>query len=145
MILLGIYWFGRAYNIYSTIYRAAQEGAAVAAKSQCGSCGNTRTTAGAVSDAVTAALQASRIDPAAIQTSTLTPAPVACADHSLVTQSSGNISIYRNARLNNSSGEPEECGAIVSFRYPYQMYLPFTSLNRQLITMTATAEMRMEN
>ena len=32
MLLLGIIWFGRAFNIYSTIQQAAQQGAIVAAR-----------------------------------------------------------------------------------------------------------------
>lgn len=142
MFLLGIYWFGRAYNIYSTIYRAAQEGAAVAAKSRCGSCGNAATTAASVRDAVNAVLQASSINPSGIQAHSLTV--TACTGLTLSTQSSGNVTIYRNVQLNNNSN-PEECGAIVTFSYPYQMYLPFTSLDRQRILMTATGEMRMED
>src|SRR2546425_11868822 len=30
MLLLGIYWFGRVYNIYGTITHAAREGARIA-------------------------------------------------------------------------------------------------------------------
>ena len=32
MLLLGIVWFGRAFNIYSTIQQAAQQGAITAAR-----------------------------------------------------------------------------------------------------------------
>jgi hypothetical protein len=34
---------------------------------------------------------------------------------------------------------------IVSFKYPFQMYLPFTSLNMQQITLSVQAQSRMEN
>jgi hypothetical protein len=34
---------------------------------------------------------------------------------------------------------------IVSFKYPFQFYLPFTSLNMQQITLAAQAQSRMEN
>jgi hypothetical protein len=33
----------------------------------------------------------------------------------------------------------------VSFQYPFQFYLPFTSLNMQTITLSAQAQSRMEN
>jgi hypothetical protein len=41
MLLFGIYWFGRAFNIYGTINHAAREGARVGMTSTCASCGNT--------------------------------------------------------------------------------------------------------
>jgi hypothetical protein len=36
------------------------------------------------------------------------------------------------------------CGVSVSFQYPYQFWLPFTSLNNQRIQLQAVARMRME-
>src|SRR5260221_9795826 len=39
MFLLGIIWFGRAFNIYSTITQAAERGAATAARPFCATCG----------------------------------------------------------------------------------------------------------
>src|SRR6266436_8569359 len=39
MFLLGIIWFGRAFNIYSTITQAAEQGAATAARPACATCG----------------------------------------------------------------------------------------------------------
>ena len=41
MLLLGIVWFGRAFNIYSTIQQAAQQGAITAARATCVTCGMT--------------------------------------------------------------------------------------------------------
>src|SRR5713101_10097381 len=38
MLLLGIIWFGRAFNIYSTIQQAAQQGAITAARDKCATC-----------------------------------------------------------------------------------------------------------
>src|SRR5271167_4622862 len=40
MLLLGIVWFGRAFNIYSTIQQAAQQGAITAARATCATCGD---------------------------------------------------------------------------------------------------------
>ena len=141
-ILLGIFWFGRAYNVYSTITRAAQEGASVAATSTCGSCGNALSTNTQIANAVTAAMQASKLDPAQIATNALS-SPTGCTNYSHTTQS--NIDIYRNVQLNPSSTNAPQCGVIVTFKYPYQFYLPFTSLNNQRINMTAAAERQMEN
>jgi hypothetical protein len=36
------------------------------------------------------------------------------------------------------------CGVSVSFQYPFQFWLPFTSLNKQRIWITASARVRME-
>src|ERR1700687_5728378 len=40
MLLLGIIWFGRAFNIFSTITQAAQQGAITAARATCATCEN---------------------------------------------------------------------------------------------------------
>ena len=45
----------------------------------------------------------------------------------------------------NPGFTPQVCGTIVTFQYPFQFYLPFTSLNLQQITLTAYAQSRMEN
>src|SRR5215470_7362000 len=68
MFLLGIVWFGRAFNIYSTITQAAQQGAIVAARPTCATCGNSQNNDTAVTNAINAVLQASRIDPGNIPT-----------------------------------------------------------------------------
>ena len=77
MVLLAIISFGRAYNVYSTIVRAAQDGAAVASTYNCGICGNAVSDAKVVS-AVTDAMAASKVDSVPIITYKPTPAPLAC-------------------------------------------------------------------
>src|SRR5436305_15016727 len=75
-VIFAVYSFGRAYNIYTTITRAAQEGAEIAAvPSTCGTCptpgappcgGGPATTFpsnACVAGTVTSILQASHIDP----------------------------------------------------------------------------------
>ena len=143
-ILISIFWFGRAYNVYATIARAAQEGAAVAATSTCGSCGNAPATPSSIASAVTAAMQASRLDPGQIASNPISPA-TACPNSTVTHDTTNNIDIYRNIQLNPGSTGPVQCGVIVTFKYPYQFYLPFTSLNMQRINMTAAAERQMEN
>src|SRR2546423_14876500 len=68
MLLMGILWFGRAYNTYATLTRAAQDGARLAATNTCASCGNTdySTNAQAVSDTIAQALMASKLDPSQV-------------------------------------------------------------------------------
>jgi len=41
LILLAIFWFGRAFNIGSTIDRAAREGIKAVSRPSCATCGNT--------------------------------------------------------------------------------------------------------
>jgi hypothetical protein len=47
--------------------------------------------------------------------------------------------------LNSATQPAPQCGAMVSFQYPFKFYLPFTSLNMQQITLSASAQSRMEN
>jgi Flp pilus assembly protein TadG len=57
MLLLGIYWFGRAYNIYATITYAAREGARAATASSSATLGNTALTPDQVATRVAQTLQ----------------------------------------------------------------------------------------
>jgi hypothetical protein len=99
---------------------------------------------------IAAVMQASNLDPAQI----VNPgaAPTGCTN-------SGNITICQQVLLNPTSnptqiqtcGYPpapspsQICGALVRFQYPFQFYLPFTSLNNQRIILSAQAQSRMEN
>jgi Flp pilus assembly protein TadG len=128
MIMLGIYWFGRAFNVYATINHAAREGALVATMSSCASCGNTATTPSTVATTVTAALQAAGLDPNQIQTYP-PPSAVSCGGGTLscnTASSNNNITICTNVQLTPaaSPGLPA-CGVTVSFQYPYNFSLPF--------------------
>ncbi len=151
MLLLGIIWFGRAFNIYSTITQAAQQGAITAARSTCATCGNTTIPDSTVTAAVDAVMQASSLDPAQIPTNSNPPSPVSCVNPStpVTCTNTGNITICRQVLLNNTTlgtpPLPSQCGVIVSFQYPFQFFLPFTSLNLKPITLSAQAQTRMEN
>ncbi len=150
MLLLGIYWFGRAYNIYATITHAAREGARVAVAASCATCGNTAPTAAAIANQVTQTLQASKIDPTQIGASTpplsLPPCPGSSPPNTCQLDSTTNITICTNVLLTpTASTGPSACGRAVSFRYPYQFFLPFTSLNMQKIWLKADVQMQGEN
>lgn len=157
MFLLGIVWFGRAFNIYSTITQAAQQGAVAAARPPCATCGNTTSTAQAAqADAVVSSvMQASHLDLSQISVG---PKPALCTvpdqlpanvPNGVCTTTTHNITVCTSAILDPPARTPPNppnlCGAVVSFQYPFQFYLPFTSLNMQRITMTAQAQSRMEN
>jgi len=147
MLLLGIIWFGRAFNIYSTIQQAAQQGAIFTARETCVTCGNDPPTNGEVYKHVVAVLQSSNLDPSQIATSAspgLLPCPAprggGCAQNN-------KIWVCRTVQLNVSVGATQtpQCGSVVSFKFPFQFYLPFTSLNMQKIVLSAQAQSRMEN
>jgi Flp pilus assembly protein TadG len=124
MILLGIYWFGRAFNTYATINHAAREGALAATMSTCASCGNAPTVPLTVANAVTAALQAARLDPNQIQA--YAPAVVFCPGAPPCNSANNNITVCSSVQLTPaaSPGVPV-CGVTVSFQYPYNFSLPF--------------------
>jgi TadE-like protein len=145
MILLGIYWFGRAFNTYATINHAAREGARAAAAQTCGSCGNAPST-GVVAGIVTQAMQASSVDPGQIRLYTPNPAPSFCTlgPAGSCQPIGNNITLCTNVVLQNPPspnglGAPA-CGVSVSFQYPYQFWLPFTSLNNQQLLLTADVQ-----
>ena len=146
MFLLGIVWFGRAFNIYSTITQAAQQGAIIAARSSCATCGNAPTTDATVTGAVGAVMQSSNLDPTQIKLSNpgLPACPPPAPAGGACTATINNITICRNVQL-NSATQPLQCGSVVSFQYPFTFYLPFTSLNMQPVILSAQAQSRMEN
>ena len=101
MLLLGIMWFGRAFNIYATVNHAAQEGALVAAAPSSATLGNTfRSQAYIQTNVVNPILTAAHLDPAQVT----------------------NFNVQQGVILN--PGSPlRELGTVVSFDYPYNMKL----------------------
>jgi len=147
MLLMGIIWFGRAFNIYSTIQQAAQQGAIKAARATCVTCtpGNDFPSPGEVQTAVAAVLQSSNLSSSQIKASSspvLTPCPPP-APSGGCTKTTDNIWVCRTVQLNTTP--PIQCGSVVSFQYPFQFNLPFTSLNLQQVVLSAQAQSRMEN
>jgi hypothetical protein len=51
------------------------------------------------------------------------------------------VQLYNTATQPGGAGV---CGVAVTFQYPYQFWLPFTSLNNQQIMLTASARVRIE-
>ena len=153
MLLFGIIWFGRAFNIYSTIQQAAQQGAITAARATCDTCSDAfptdgpPTTNGTVTAAVEAVLKASNLDPAQIPVNSNPPNPVSCATPPTPPcTTTDKITICRQALLNPpASTQPPQCGTIVGFQYPFKFNFPGTSLNMQQIILSAQAQSRMEN
>lgn len=165
MLLLSIYWFGRAFTIYGAINHAARVGAIAAAVPECANCTspcpsqiNSQLVCDKnVVDAVNSVLSAAHIDPSQTVAFTPNPTPPPCpvgpisgaCNSATGTSPSGQVTICRNMVLSQtttSSGEPAPvCGVIVSFQYPYQFVLPFVSLSKQSVLLKAQVEMRGED
>jgi TadE-like protein len=130
MLLFGIMWFARAFNIYTTINRAARQGALAAAANNCATCGNIAPTQAYIqTNVVNPILTAAHLDPGQVQNFTVTP----------------------NVILN--PGSPLiEYGTVVSLQYPFNFKLngisccpPTLSPITTGIVMTAQAEARRED
>jgi Flp pilus assembly protein TadG len=124
MILMGIFWFGQAFSIYGAITRAAQEGARAGAALPCTTCASGSSRKAMATNAVNNALTLSKLDPNQVQSLTVT-APIQLAS--------------------TTSGTNGVNGISVSFQYPFQFWLPFTSLNKQRILLPASARVRLED
>lgn len=155
MLMLGIFWFGQAFSIYGTITHAAREGARAATVPLCATCGTPLTSSAAAQNAVDAlknSLLAAKLDPAQPKKYPVTrPALFSCTNGSAVscdgTQlTNAGVCVQNNVQLSgiNSTGLAG-CGVSVTFQYPYQFWLPFTSLNKQLILVPAQARMKLES
>ena len=149
-VLLAIFFFGRAYNIYGTISQAAMQGARAAVAPACATCGNTAPTADVIAtNYVGPALQASHLNPGFVQPMN----PTACQCGSVAcgatvacdpagTGATPSICVQQNVILSNTAGGTQACGTSVSFQYPYGFNLPFHSFTLQL---KAEAQMQVEN
>jgi hypothetical protein len=147
MILLGIFWFGQAFSIYGTINRAVQEGARAGAAPQCSTCSAGNTPTQNANQAVQSALVAAKLDLTHGRAPTTPPAFLACGGGGPVPcdGSAPYICVQKNVQLSNTgSGGAGICGISVSMQYPFQFWLPFSSLNNQQIWLTASANARME-
>ncbi len=147
MILLGIFWFGQAFSIYGAITRAAQEGARAGVAPTCTTCtASANSAATNAVNAVNSAMTASKLDPTQAQFLTSTPSFSSCSGASTsCSGASTNVCVQAPVVLKDSSATSGVCGLSVSFQYPFQFWLPFTSLNKQKIWIPASARVRMEN
>jgi TadE-like protein len=128
MLLLGIIAFGRAYDVYQTITRAAREGARQAVLTGCATCANPTTIP------PSATIQSSYVNPA-MQAANLDPT------------NSVYTSTYKEqyVTLDPNDPTPYICGIQISFKYPYTLTLPFTSLNFTTLNIPTAVQMRLEN
>ena len=149
MILLGIFWFGQAFSMYGTITRAAQDGARAGAAPYCTTCtpGANSPTQNAF-NAVQASMSAAKLDLTNARVPSTTPAFNSCVSGGGSVACDGSITgvcIQNQVLMSSNTSSGGVCGISVSFQYPFQFWLPFTSLNRQKIWVTASAHARVEN
>ena len=113
LLMFAIFWFGRAFNVSSTLARAAKEGASAASLSSCASCGDTPNSNQKIADAVESVLAADKLQDASLQFYTptdvcvATPAPT--CNTTAPTASSGN-----SLNIKICTGVPITCGTGVS-------------------------------
>ncbi len=150
-ILLGVFFFGRAYNIYGTITQAAMQGARAAVAPACATCppGGALTADQIATTIVAPVLEASHLDTGAVQslqaaacacgTVSCGGSPVNCDPAGL--SATPSICVQRNVTLSNTPGNAQ-CGTSVAFQYQYGFNLPFQSIT---LPLKATAQMRGEN
>ncbi|MGH7969547.1 MAG: TadE/TadG family type IV pilus assembly protein, partial [Limisphaerales bacterium] len=127
MLLLGILAFGRAWNVYQTITRAAREGAKAAVLTPCADStycpGATAYTASNIwTNFVDPVLGSANLDSAKVTNASIT-----------------------YVQLDPNDTPPHICGIRLTYRYPYTFSLPFTSVNLSTINLSTTVQMRLEN
>src|SRR5438477_4379774 len=117
LLMLAIFWFGRAFNISSTLARAVKEGVLVATHNTCSTCGNAAASNQAIADTVQNILSVDHLDPASLQAyappyiCTPATAPVCTTT---VTPSAGpafNLQICTNVPLTCGTGVVAGCGS----------------------------------
>lgn len=130
MLLLGIVTFARAYNVYQSITRAAREGARVAVLPTCATCGNSYLDPSGGVTQSNSAIFADDISPA-LQAANLSPASV--------------LNYSETVGWLDAGDTEQQCGVTISFQYPYQLNLPFTTMNLATIDLPVHVQMRREN
>ena len=142
MLLLGIFWLGRAYNVYETITRAAREGTRYAVLPSCVSCSPSNSMPETYTAAGTSTSPACLGNPTDEFTNYVTPALLASNLDPNVVKNFCQQAVVINPDTDSSAWQ---CGVQISFQYPFQLAIPFTSLYATTIDIPTSVTMRMEN
>lgn len=121
MLVFGIIFVSRAFSASETITLAAREGARLAVAPTCATCGNQRPSAADVQAEVERFLLGASFDPTLME----------------------NFSVQWDQVLNTGQ-TPTERGVILSFQYPYDLWIPFTPASVTSLTLGAEVRMRQE-
>jgi hypothetical protein len=101
MLIFGILWFGRAFNIYTTVNHAARAAAEAGAVRSCAICGNGFPTDATIQNSVVnPILAASHLDPGQVQ----------------------SFQVHHDVIMNPHSGS-NVLGTVVSMKYPFNFKL----------------------
>jgi hypothetical protein len=130
MLLIGVVSFARAFEIYQSIVRAAREGARVAVLPNCASCGNSYLDPSSGVTQANSAVFSAYISPA-LQAANLNPNSI--------------LNYSETVGWLNTGDTEQQCGASISFQYPYQLDLPFTRQDLATIDIPVQVQMRREN
>jgi hypothetical protein len=133
-LMLGVVVFAQGYHVYQTITRAAREGARVAVMPSAWYLGGTYLD-GDVAQAAGQPVTGSQVFDGYI-------APVlrsANLNPRLVSNYSEKMGWL------NQGASDQQCGVIISFAYPYQLNIPFTSLRMTTVNISTRVQMRRES
>ena len=139
VLLYGIFWFGRAFETYETLTRAAREAARMATAPTCATCGN--------SFYDKTALRATAVDPI-LKAASLDPNDLTDANFNVTR----NVAMDPNANPLGTNTPMGDVGTVVSIAYPvkFPLYgiaccpLQVTRMNLG-ITITTQVQMREEH
>ncbi len=129
-LIIGVFWLGRAYNIYESITRAAREGARFALAPSCATCGNTFPGNAEVTTVINNALSAASMDPAQVSPAIDIQPP--------------NRNTGTQMLNPTDPASTQVAGVVIKFGYPVKLIIPFTPLNATTITITTQVQMRQE-
>jgi Flp pilus assembly protein TadG len=130
-LVLGIYVFGRAWDVYQTMTRAAREGVRQVVTTSCATCGSTYYTPDYVKTSIVfPALQAASLDTSKVNWCPPNPT---------------NKNFVPCGRVWLDSPTNQVCGYRISFSYPYTLQIPFVPLSVGTVTLTTQVQMRLEN
>lgn len=148
LVIFAVFWFALAFNISSTLERAARAGIATGTHASCALCGNSFPTSSQIVSAISSVLQDDHLDPRNLVP--YTP-PFAC-----VPNQAPSCSVVQGVEI--CTGVPLDCGSVgcqsppaacganpvlgtrVSFGYKYSPPVPLPRLSRVTIHATAQSE-----
>jgi Flp pilus assembly protein TadG len=152
LLFLAIFWFGRAFNISSTLDRAAREAVKAASQPLCATCGNTFPPPSQVVGHVTSVLNANnlyiqRVQPYSPSFACTPATPPSCTTSQNIQICTGVPVTCGNAAC--QSPTPAPCGTNptlgVRVTFAYQTPSPLTIANLPPITIHASAQSESEN
>lgn len=151
LLLLAIFWFARAFNISSTLDRAAREGIQAAGQRTCATCGNTSQANTQIVTQISNVLAADHLQVASLQP--YSPAFACNATPAPSCTTLQNVEICTGAPLTCGNvacqTPPVACGANaglgVRVSFAYQTESPLSIANLPRITIHASAQSEPEN